>query len=377
MSDNIQRYEVGQLVIVEPRTWSGINRPGGVGRITKVDYYHGYAESVSVKYIVGAGSDSKIDLEFVRPHEEFLSRTSRARRGREIYTSSPPRRERSSKAPKTISEGTKTTKEKQSRKRHRKVTPSPAPPKERENPEEPQTETKASTSKAKTTVQTSRLGDSSKKQSRTLSTKPPVSVICIDFSKVKVSPLSIPAALSAPSTSGNASRSLESTFCVHEDQYEIVRKLPMPSCTPLNKKQNRRDKMECNNNDKACSTGPSAQQLPMKKGARVPLKRVFENDLGKAQAFVKNVVGVAKKPSSSPAISEDDSTEDKVRQSAFQKSLGHLFKENEDSVSRTALLQHCVTSHSISFTEAQVETYLQALCTQGRIMISDGEIYKI
>jgi hypothetical protein len=40
-------FRVGQLVNVAPRTWPGINQPGGIGRIT------GFAlDSVSVRYVL-------------------------------------------------------------------------------------------------------------------------------------------------------------------------------------------------------------------------------------------------------------------------------------------------------------------------------------
>lgn len=88
------QWTVGQLVSVEPRTWAGINRPGGVAKITKLHYSSGFVESVDVKYVIGAGVDTKLDLDFVEPHEE-LQRGGRARRGRELYRASPAKRVRS------------------------------------------------------------------------------------------------------------------------------------------------------------------------------------------------------------------------------------------------------------------------------------------
>jgi hypothetical protein len=83
-NNNNDSFELHQLVRVEPRLWSGINRPGGVGRITKIRYCNlGYVETVDVKYIVGSGSDTMVDLAFLQPHEE-LARTSRSRRGRDF-----------------------------------------------------------------------------------------------------------------------------------------------------------------------------------------------------------------------------------------------------------------------------------------------------
>lgn len=81
-------WTLGQLVSVEPRTWAGINRPGGAGKIIKIHYTsESFVESVDVKYILG-GVDTQLDLDFVSPHEE-LKRQGRSRRGRDLYRASP------------------------------------------------------------------------------------------------------------------------------------------------------------------------------------------------------------------------------------------------------------------------------------------------
>jgi hypothetical protein len=62
----------GKLVNVISRTWPGINKPGGIGKITKV--YHDEAtqlvEGVDVKYIVHGGTDKGIPIEFIEAHED-------------------------------------------------------------------------------------------------------------------------------------------------------------------------------------------------------------------------------------------------------------------------------------------------------------------
>lgn len=88
------QWTVDQLVAVEPRTWAGINRPGGVAKITKVYYSNGFIESLDVKYIIGGGTDTKLDIDFVKVHEDLPSR-GRARRERDFYIASPVKRTRS------------------------------------------------------------------------------------------------------------------------------------------------------------------------------------------------------------------------------------------------------------------------------------------
>ena len=72
-------YKVGDLVVVEPRLWPGINKPGGVGRIQKCN---GKKKTVNVRYILG-GIDKDIDLEYVQPekqHENGETRSSKKSR---------------------------------------------------------------------------------------------------------------------------------------------------------------------------------------------------------------------------------------------------------------------------------------------------------
>jgi hypothetical protein len=88
------QWSVDQLVDVEPRTWEGINRPGGVAKITKVHYSNGFVESVDVKYIIGGGFDTKLDLDFCAIHQDLPSR-GRARRERDLYKASAAKRGRS------------------------------------------------------------------------------------------------------------------------------------------------------------------------------------------------------------------------------------------------------------------------------------------
>ena len=55
------QYKVGILVTVESRTWPGINKPGGVGKITKFWRDDDGVERVNVKYVLG-GSEKNIEV---------------------------------------------------------------------------------------------------------------------------------------------------------------------------------------------------------------------------------------------------------------------------------------------------------------------------
>jgi hypothetical protein len=55
---------LGNVVMVQERTWPGINRPGGIGRVVKVNP----DGSINVKYLLG-GSDKNLALAYVSLHK--------------------------------------------------------------------------------------------------------------------------------------------------------------------------------------------------------------------------------------------------------------------------------------------------------------------
>ena len=106
---------------------------------------------------------------------------------------------------------------------------------------------------------------------------------------MKISPLSNPRA-----TSSNISRiSDQSSLTAKENQRSFVRRVP----TSYQRNREKRDaKEEINKTEKDHQTqADSARRSIPERAARVPLKQVFENDMEKAQRFVKNIVGYGKK----------------------------------------------------------------------------------
>ena len=73
-SANNDVYKNGDIVVVEPRMWSGMNKPGGVGRVIKCDGKEG---TVNVRYILG-GVDKDIDFEYVKPEEQHENGETRS-----------------------------------------------------------------------------------------------------------------------------------------------------------------------------------------------------------------------------------------------------------------------------------------------------------
>lgn len=64
---------VGKIVQVEARTWPGINKPGGVGRITQLHYSEdgNKVTSVDVRYTVVGGRERHVPIEHVEAAPEF------------------------------------------------------------------------------------------------------------------------------------------------------------------------------------------------------------------------------------------------------------------------------------------------------------------
>jgi len=54
-------FKVGNIVRVASRTWPGINKPGGVGKVTKIDDVE---KKINVKYVLG-GNERNVDWKYV------------------------------------------------------------------------------------------------------------------------------------------------------------------------------------------------------------------------------------------------------------------------------------------------------------------------
>lgn len=75
--------KVGALVNVASRTWPGINKPGGVGKVLGIKIEDGVT-LVDVEYVLG-GKEKSVEIEFVKEHkfdEENHGRPARSRRSK-------------------------------------------------------------------------------------------------------------------------------------------------------------------------------------------------------------------------------------------------------------------------------------------------------
>jgi len=104
------KWEIGQNVEVQSRTWPGINKPGGCAKIIKVHTTAdgNYIEGLDVKYLLGGGNEIKIDPAIVSPIET-LERGGRKRRSRDFLmkkeedvTAEEEKKEGSEKASKKV-----------------------------------------------------------------------------------------------------------------------------------------------------------------------------------------------------------------------------------------------------------------------------------
>lgn len=74
-------FKVGDTVIVESRTWPGMNKLGGAGRISTIDA----SDLFTVRYLLG-GSERRVHSKYIKPytiHSEGQS--ARHRKSRKFY----------------------------------------------------------------------------------------------------------------------------------------------------------------------------------------------------------------------------------------------------------------------------------------------------
>ena len=80
-----QLFAVGDLVNVTPRTWAGINKPGGTGRVVQCnecegpDDKQGIYYEYSIRYVLDGSLETEVDEAFLEPYVE-LTRSSRKSR---------------------------------------------------------------------------------------------------------------------------------------------------------------------------------------------------------------------------------------------------------------------------------------------------------
>lgn len=69
-------FTVGQLVNVASRTWSGINQPGGVGRILALHHHQTPTTTTTahVRYILDSRQEKNVELKYIQPYHIESSR---------------------------------------------------------------------------------------------------------------------------------------------------------------------------------------------------------------------------------------------------------------------------------------------------------------
>jgi len=305
------KWSMGQLVNVKPRTWAGINRPGGVGKITKLHYSNGFVESLDVKYLVGSGNDAKLDLDFVEAYEP-LEATGRSRRGRDLYTASPAKR---GVSPDDADRPAKKAKKKSnanSKQSGDKVQKSKAVPKvgdENADPKKPKA-VQRKLKPNKTDKKTATLSEVANKEQK----RPPATHVIVK-KNCPVSPLAItPAELrnqqkkSSKACSkkvSSKSRTLPSSAkptavtkssSEAETQGFVIKKASRPTNSSSHKKiapisLAAKCEQVAPMNEKKLPALKKKTQVQMN---RVPLKRVYDAQVDRANSFVEGLVGKPK-----------------------------------------------------------------------------------
>lgn len=69
-------FNVGDMVVIQSRTWPGINKPGGVAKVIKVNVYN---NTIDVKYTLG-GSEKNIEFIYAKLWDIYLTSSAAAAR---------------------------------------------------------------------------------------------------------------------------------------------------------------------------------------------------------------------------------------------------------------------------------------------------------
>ena len=77
---SVRGIKVGDTVIVDSRTWPGVNKPGGAGRVTSFNI----DSTFNIKYLLG-GSERKVDAEYVHLRNLTAAPVERSRSRRTFY----------------------------------------------------------------------------------------------------------------------------------------------------------------------------------------------------------------------------------------------------------------------------------------------------
>ena len=76
-SSKSPKYDVGAVVFVESRTWTGINKPGGVARVTHVHLpmHNDFSDCIkyNVAYVIETRKEKMIEERFISLHNDYIS----------------------------------------------------------------------------------------------------------------------------------------------------------------------------------------------------------------------------------------------------------------------------------------------------------------
>ena len=120
-------FPVGTLVTVAPRTWPGINKPGGAGKVTKAYRDNDGVHRIDVRYFLGT-TEKHLELEFVTKQVYLEHKTRERRRPPDIkdeHPSAQPETSNNTKKGRAAAKKKTNLENAQRQKRKGTVTPTP------------------------------------------------------------------------------------------------------------------------------------------------------------------------------------------------------------------------------------------------------------
>lgn len=303
-----------------------------------------------MKYTIGGGCDTKLDIDLVKHYEELTQR-GRSRRKREIQTV-VVEKENATKdpLPKSRTKRTAVPQENTQKKTKRKTLKTVFRSRNKNKPVKP---TRKSLPEEQTGSPAS--SESSLEIPREIIVKIPphckISPLPSQFAKGHCPDESL-------SHDGNAS-STESEATLHDESSPIIRPVAAAS---------------------------KAEAKPSPPGGilrrHLSLEQVYDDERRKAASFVDDVVdgrtkaaAATAKPPPPPAVQE--------RQQAFQTLLQHLLHMNESMIEQDSFLEQINDLSSerredrMQFNSEEADVYVKGLAQEGKVMSADGMIILI
>ncbi|GAX10343.1 hypothetical protein FisN_3Lh550 [Fistulifera solaris] len=370
------KWHVGQLVEVAPRTWPGQNRPGGHGRITHVHVDKNGIFKLDIKYIIGVGTDLRLDEHYVTPYQEP---TSRIRSRRQV-------------SPETVVQEDN----KENKKGGKRSRKDPSQQRKKNTDSEQSKRTlnfpalrpkkkamKKSGTKRQTADPTEALSEDVEDGPHQLSNGIPREIACEEGKNTFLSPLNDFSKLNNSQKKNHQTVSPEDVFDgdslssvgeKYDDDMQDVEQAEAVNVASKSPISRTKPLMRGDLNTENVNVEPKRASQPM-----INLERIQQAQIDVARKFVDEVVH--HKVANDHSTRDEACSEEVAREQLFDSCLIFVFDMNDQYVSEEDVLRLVnerrvvEQSDAAPFKQEEVEAYLESLVSKNRIMKADGMVF--